>query len=102
MKFIFAVADLACLHCVFAINVFKSVECSLYLLGVRGTCLVQGLESVESRNSLIRGEPVLPISVDFPGYEEEEEEEEEEKEAIMGKKCNLLDQVNYIPSPLLI
>ena len=68
MKFIFAVADLACLHCVFAINVFKSVECSLYLLGVRGNCLVQGVESVESRNSLIRGEPVLPISVDFPGY----------------------------------
>ena len=100
MKFIFAVADLACLQCVCAINVFKSVECSLYLLGVRGTCLVQGVESVESRNSLIRGEPVLPISVDFPGYEEEEEEEE--KEAIMGKKCNLPDQVNYIPSPLLI
>ena len=49
---------------------------------------MQGVESVESRNSLIRGEPVLPISVDFPGYEEEEE-----KEAIMGKKCN---------SPLLI
>ena len=58
---------------------------------------MQGVESVESRNSLIRGEPVLPISVDFPGYEEEEE-----KEAIMGKKCNLPDQVNYIPSPLLI
>ena len=98
MKFIFAVADLACLRCVCALNVFKSVECSLYLLGVRGTCLVQGVESVESRNSLIRGEPVLPISVDFPGYEEEEEE----KEAIMGKKCNLPDQENYIPSPLLI